>query len=157
MRTFLETMVIWIQGLRDKNRRNLWVTSLGESSALFTVGTPISENWTSRRVSNPISQTYIQLTRLETSFSGVWSKQTKLVGVEGEQAVSSHTVIITRCIVYIIPQHSTLFASQIWNYSLWPHLSPLSRHSFTTSSLSLQGGSPGGLRIKAGYNLRWAR
>ena len=43
-------MVTEIHGLGVDNRRDLWVTSLGESSALFIVQLYISENWTSRQV-----------------------------------------------------------------------------------------------------------
>ena len=46
----------------------------------------------------------------ETGFSGVWSKQKILVGVGGGWL---RKTILPLCIVYIIPQHSTLFASEI--------------------------------------------
>ena len=47
----------------------------------------------------------------ETIFLGVWGKQTRLGGVGGGWL--SYMEILSLCIVYIIPQDDTLYASQV--------------------------------------------
>ena len=69
-------MVIWINGLGVENWRNLWVTSLGKSSALFTVQLYLRTGRPAE-LRNLRSQTCIQLTMVYTTYTGegslLWS------------------------------------------------------------------------------------